>query len=64
MAFELLMGVVVAASDGGFLDGAVHSFNLTIGPEMVDLDEAVLEVVSRQRMANMCVMNRAVGPSA
>jgi hypothetical protein len=31
------------AFDGGFLDGSVHAFDLTIGPGMVRLGEAVFD---------------------
>jgi hypothetical protein len=37
--------VVEEALDGGFLDGSVHSFDLTIGPRMVRLGEVVLDSV-------------------
>jgi len=40
---ELLVAVVVEAFDGRVLDGAVHPFDLTIGPGMVDAGEAVLD---------------------
>jgi len=32
--------IVVIASDGGVLDGAVHAFNLPVRPGMIDLGEA------------------------
>jgi hypothetical protein len=43
--FELLMIVVVEALDGGFLDGPVHPLDLTIGPGMLHLGQAVLDAV-------------------
>jgi hypothetical protein len=43
--FELLVRVVEEAFDGGFLDGSVHSFDLTLGPGMVRLGEAVFDSV-------------------
>jgi hypothetical protein len=43
MGIELLVAVVVIALDGGFLDGPVHAFDLTIGPWVLDLGEAVLD---------------------
>ena len=42
---ELLMAVVVVALDGGLLDGAVHAFDLTVGPGMFDFGEPVLDAV-------------------
>ena len=45
MPAELIMAVVVVAFDGRVLDGSVHPFDLTVGPGMVDLGEAVLDVV-------------------
>ncbi len=45
IAVELLVRVVEEAFDGGFLDGSVHAFDLTIGPGMVRLGEAVFDSV-------------------
>ncbi len=45
MPAELIMAVVGVAFDGRVLDGSVHPFDLTVGPGMVDLGEAVLDVV-------------------
>ncbi len=45
MLAELVMTVVMITFDGGFLDGAVHSLDLAVGPWMVDLGEAVLDAV-------------------
>ena len=42
---ELFVAVVVEAFDGRVLDGAVHPFDLTIGPGMVDAGEAVLDAM-------------------
>ncbi len=42
---ELVMAVVVIAFDGGVLDGAVHSLDLSVGPGMVRLGEPVLDAV-------------------
>ena len=39
------MGVVEVAFDSGVLDGAVHSFDLPIGPGMVGLCQPVIDVV-------------------
>jgi hypothetical protein len=33
--FELVMGVVEVSLDGSVLDGAVHAFDLPVGPGMV-----------------------------
>jgi hypothetical protein len=45
VGFELFVRVVEEAFDGGFLDGSVHAFDLTIGPGMVRLGEAVFDSV-------------------
>src|SRR5215470_6625761 len=45
VTFKLLMTVVMVALDGGFLDGAVHSLDLAIGPGMIDFGETVLDAV-------------------
>ena len=37
------MIIVVVATDGGFLDGSIHSLDLYIGPRMIDLGEAMLD---------------------
>ncbi len=37
MRFELVMGVVEVALDGGLLDGSVHALDLPVGPGMVGL---------------------------
>ena len=39
---KLLVGLVVIAPNGGFLEGAVHPLDLTVGPGMVRFGEAVL----------------------
>ena len=39
------MAIVVIASDGGVLDGAVHSFNLPVRPGMIDFGEAMLDAI-------------------
>ena len=36
VVFELLMAIIVVSLDGGFLDGAVHSLDLAVGPWMPD----------------------------
>ncbi len=41
--------------DDGFLDGALHAFDLAVGPGMLRLGEAVLDAVCWQRMSDMWV---------
>ena len=43
---ELFPAVIVVALDGGFLDGPVHAFDLSVGPGMVGLGEAVFDSVN------------------
>ena len=45
VAFELIAAVVVVALDGGFLDRAVHAFDLAVGPGMSDLCQAVFDPI-------------------
>ena len=45
VALELPVAVVMIALDGGFLDRAVHTFDLAIGPRMLGLGAAVLDGV-------------------
>ncbi len=45
MFFELLMGLMVEALDGGFLENPVHAFDLPIGPGMLRLGAAMLDGV-------------------
>lgn len=42
---KLLVTVVVEAPDSGLLDGSVHPLNLTVGPWMLCLSRAVLDIV-------------------
>ena len=42
---QLLMAVVVISFDGGVLDGAVHPFDLPVGPGMVRFGQPVLDAV-------------------
>ena len=47
------MGLVEVSFDGRVLDGSVHPFDLTVGPGMVDLGEAVLDAAqSRQGLCS------------
>ena len=45
MCLELVLEAVVIALDGGFLDGSVHAFDLTIGPWVVDLCGAMFDAM-------------------
>lgn len=45
MGAQFVVAVVVEALDGGVLDGAVHPFDLTVGPGMVRLGQPVLYAV-------------------
>jgi hypothetical protein len=41
--FELFVGVIEEAFDGGFLDGPVHAFDLSVGPGTVGLGQTVAD---------------------
>lgn len=41
---EVFVGLVVEAFDGGFLKGSVHALDLAIGPGVLGLGEAVVDV--------------------
>lgn len=45
MAAKLVVALVVKALDGGVLDGAVHPFDLTVGPRVPGLGGPVFDVV-------------------
>lgn len=45
MASKLIVVVVVKAFDGGILDGAVHPFDLSVGPRVLHLGRAVLDTI-------------------
>ena len=45
MSSKLVMAVVVVPFDGCFLDRPVHSLDLTVGPGMIDLGEAMFDAV-------------------
>ena len=45
MPSELVVGLVIEALDGGFLDRPVHPLDLAIGPGMLCLGCAMLDVV-------------------
>ena len=42
---QLVMALVMEAFDGRLLDGAVHPLDLSVGPRVVRLGEAVFDVV-------------------
>jgi hypothetical protein len=42
---QLLMGVIMEAFDGRFLDGSVHPLDLSVGPGVVRSGEPMLDVV-------------------
>jgi hypothetical protein len=44
MLTQLVVTVIMVAMDRGLLDGAVHSFNLPIGPRMPRLGQSVINV--------------------
>jgi hypothetical protein len=46
MPKQLVVTVIVVAMDSGLLDGAVHAFDLAIGPGMFDFGQPVINVVS------------------
>jgi hypothetical protein len=41
---KLIVAFIVEASDGGILDGSVHPLDLTVGPWMLRLGRAVLDI--------------------
>ena len=41
----MLMGLVIKLLDGGFFQGSVHALDLSVGPGMVDLGQAVLDAI-------------------
>ena len=45
MCAQLIVAVVVKALDGCFLDSAVHSLDLAVGPRVVGLGEPMLDPV-------------------
>lgn len=42
---ELVVSLVVIAVDSRFLDGPIHPLDLTVGPRMVGLGQAVMRRV-------------------
>jgi hypothetical protein len=49
MGSELVVALVVEALDGGVLDGAVHTLDLTIGPRMPGLGQTTIDIVASAR---------------
>jgi hypothetical protein len=49
MSSKLVMGFVVEALDGRILDGPVHPLDLTIGPRVPGLGQAMTDVVAGAR---------------
>ena len=45
MGSELVVPLIVIAVDGRLLEGAVHPFDLTVGPRVVGFGQAVLDAV-------------------
>src|SRR4029077_20233691 len=45
MSAQFIVGFVEVAFDGGVLDGAVHPLDLTVGPGMLGLCQAVIDIV-------------------
>jgi hypothetical protein len=45
MSSQLIVGFVEVAFDGRILDGAVHSFDLPVGPGMLGLCQPMIDIV-------------------
>lgn len=45
MRTKARMGGVKEPADGGLLDGPIHSFDLSVGPQMVEFREAMVDPV-------------------
>lgn len=43
---QLSMALIVIGANRGVLDGAVHAFDLPVGPRMIGLGEAMIEVMA------------------
>ena len=46
---ELGMGLVMIGTNSSFLDRAIHAFDLAVGPRVVGLGEAVIDIVASTR---------------
>ena len=57
---ELVVTVVVEASNGSVLDGSVHPLYLPVGPGMVGLGQAVFDIVGAADIAER-VTHKACG---
>ena len=47
MLLQLLMIFIMIAFDGCFLEGAVHAFDLAIGPGVIWLGQAMFRTILR-----------------
>ena len=45
MGPQLVVRLVEIAFDGGVLDGSVHAFDLAVGPRVLGLSEAMIDIV-------------------
>ena len=45
MGSQLIVGFVEVTFDGRILDGAVHPLDLTVGPRMLGLGQAMIDIV-------------------
>ena len=50
-----LWGAGVEGAHRGVLDGAVHSFSLTVGPRVVGLGQPVLDAMATQMRSKLCM---------
>jgi hypothetical protein len=47
MLSKLLVAFVIEALDGGFLDGSIHSLDLTVGPGVFRFGQPMIDIVPR-----------------
>ena len=60
---ELSVMEVVVGADGGLLEGAVHAFDLAVGPRMAGLGQAVVDgVVSAGQLEGVRAEDFAASP--
>ncbi len=45
VSLQFVMRAVMVSLDRGFLDRAVHAFDLAVGPWMIDLGRAVFDIM-------------------
>ena len=50
VASELIVALVVVSLDGGLLEGAVHAFDLSVGPRMSRLCQTMVDIVLGARV--------------